>query len=226
MCGIVGAFDLAGSRVLPERLLVRMRDTLAHRGPDGAGALIGPGYALGHRRLAIVDLAGGAQPLLDEPGRALIANGEIYNHRALRERLEARGRRFRTRSDSEAILHAHGAWGDDATKELHGMFAYAWLDPARRRLVLARDRLGVKPLYWTQTDEWLLFASEPKALLAHPSVRASLDPAAVRSFLSFRYVLGSGTFFEGIHALEPGARLVATPGRVALSRYWELPAAP
>lgn len=220
MCGIVGALDLVARRRMPEVLLERMRDQLAHRGPDGAGGLIGPGWALGHRRLSIIDLEGGAQPFV-HGASALVANGEIYNHRELRQALSEHP--FRSESDCEPILAAHRAWGDDAPTRLRGMFAYAYYDHSAGRLTLVRDRLGVKPLYWTRADGWLLFASEPKALLAHPGVGARLDREAVRSYLSFRYPLGDRTFYEGIHALEPGHRLVADARGVRVEQWWSIP---
>ncbi|TPG61089.1 asparagine synthase (glutamine-hydrolyzing) [Roseomonas nepalensis] len=200
MCGIVGLFS-PGFRALPEGAdLRRMADALRHRGPDGAGYHEEPGLGLGHRRLAIVDLGGGAQPMATPDGGVVISfNGEIYNHLALRRELEAAGHRFRTHSDTEAILHAWTQWGTGCLERLNGMFAFALWDRAQGKLLLARDRLGEKPLlYLRRPAGGIAFSSELGALLALPDVRRRLDPAAVEDFLALGYVPDPHCIYQDI----------------------------
>lgn len=224
MCGIVGIYYFDSSRRCPEALLRQMTGTMSHRGPDGEGYRFGEGYALGHRRLSIIDLSGGQQPISGETERTwTIANGEIYNFRELREELRTFGHQFRTGSDSEVIVHAHEQWGERAIERLDGMYAYAYVDETLQRLVLGRDRLGIKPLYYAQFDGSLIFASEIKALLCYPHFPRRLQLDAVASYLDYRYVVGDRTFFEGIRQVPPGHRLIADPRGVRLEQYWELP---
>jgi asparagine synthase (glutamine-hydrolysing) len=204
-----------------------MRDLLAHRGPDDAGLFIDDRAALGHRRLSIVDLAAGHQPLANETDTIqIVFNGEIYNHQAVRRELESAGHRYRTRSDTETIVHAYEEWGDTAVDHLRGMFAFAIWDAPARRLLLARDRLGVKPLYWAIAHGRLLFASEIKAILASGLVRAEANEQALPELLSTRYLSGTETLFKGIHRLQPGHTLVFENGAVVIQRYWDIPAGP
>lgn len=227
MCGIAGVYYFDRARHCADGVVESMARTMVHRGPDGEGYRRGPGYALGHRRLSIIDLAGGAQPLRDEAGTAwLVANGEIYNFEPLRERLSGLGHSFRTSGDCETVVQAHAQWGDDAVDHFNGMFAYALMDERADRLVLVRDRLGIKPLYFAQTDHALIFASEIKALLAYPGMEKELDVSAVSSYLNFRYVVGERTFFKGISQLQPGHILTATRGGgggVSIRPYWSIP---
>src|SRR5713226_1729896 len=161
-----------------------MRDVITHRGPDEAGVHCDDRAALAHRRLSIVDLSTGQQPLSNEDGSIWITfNGEIYNHTDIRRDLEARGHRYRTRSDTETIVHAYEEWGDECVHRFRGMFAFALWDAPRRRLLLVRDRLGIKPLYYTVVDRSLIFASEIKALLMHPLVSRELDPVALDMYI-------------------------------------------
>ncbi|MFI5006788.1 MAG: asparagine synthetase B family protein, partial [Solirubrobacterales bacterium] len=207
MCGIVGilAFD---PRVKVEGARVRrMLDALKHRGPDGQGVLLDGPVGLGHRRLAIVDVRGGQQPMTNEDGKVWISfNGEIYNHQALRAPLESYGHRYRTNSDTETILHLYEEHGEAAVELLRGMFAFAVWDRAAGRLLLARDPLGIKPLYLAWTRDELLFASEIKALLAG-GVRPELDEQVLPQFLANRFVAGGATFFRGVTQLLPGRTL-------------------
>ena len=176
MCGIVGIVSLDPGDGLDRARLERMRDALSHRGPDGEGLWLEGPVGLGHRRLAIIDVAGGAQPMANEDESVwLVHNGEIYNHAALRGELEARGHRFRTRCDSETILHLYEDEGERCVERLRGMFAFALWDRERQRLLLGRDRLGIKPLYYAQTEHELLFASEIKAILAAGGVHAGFQ---------------------------------------------------
>jgi asparagine synthase (glutamine-hydrolysing) len=225
MCGIVGllAFD-PGVRQAPERITA-MRDAIEHRGPDGAGVWIEGPVALGHRRLAIVDVESGHQPMCNEDGTVwVVFNGEIYNHADLRPELIAQGHRYRTRSDTETILHLYEACGEALVERLRGMFAFALWDTVRRRLVLARDRLGIKPLYYAVADGQLMFASEIKALIAG-GWRPRFNEAVLPEFLANRYVSGDETFFKGVRKLAPGHVLSwSSGGGLRASRYWRLPA--
>src|SRR6266849_2665489 len=199
MCGIAGIVRFNPREVVEEARLKRMRDVLRHRGPDGEGLWIDGPIGLGHRRLAIVDVAGGQQPMTNEDETVWITyNGEIYNHATLRPGLEARGHRYSTRSDTETILHLYEEEGDRCVERLQGMFAFALWDRRRHRLLLARDRLGIKPLYYAVTDRELLFASEIKALLATGGIRPTFNEAVLPEFLATRYVVGEDTFFKGI----------------------------
>lgn len=227
MCGIAGVVALDGRRV-PDGLAERMARTLSHRGPDDAGCWEASHAALGHQRLSIIDLSPEArQPLLNEAGDvALICNGEIYNHESLRGPLLAAGHRFRSRSDSEVILHLYEDHRDEPARLLHqldGMFAFAVHDEAAGRLFLARDRLGIKPLYYAISQGYLLFASEPKAILASGLVEARPDLSSVAGYLAFRHPVGPATMFEGIRALEPGHYLLAERGDVRVERFWDIP---
>jgi asparagine synthase (glutamine-hydrolysing) len=204
-----------------------MRDVLRHRGPDGEGLLLDGHVGLGHRRLAIVDVAGGHQPMANEDQTVwIVFNGEIYNHAALRPELEARGHRYRTRSDTETILHLYEEEGPRCVERLQGMFAFAIWDRTRGRLLLARDRLGIKPLYFACTDREILFASEIKAILASDSIRSEFNEAILPEFLATRFVAGEETFFRGVRKLLPGRTLSWSLGESFQERrYWQLPVA-
>jgi asparagine synthase (glutamine-hydrolysing) len=206
---------------MEDEILRRMTARLAHRGPDGEGYFSTPEVSLGHRRLAIIDVPGGAQPMTTTDGRyTIIFNGEIYNFRALRNELEAEGARFRTKSDTEVLLELCARRGAPAALEqAMGMFAFALWDAERRALFLARDRLGVKPMYYTVRDARLLFASEMKALLAHPDVPRRLNAAAVDDFLTYLYVPAPQTIFEGIYELSPAHWLEWKDGQARVERY-------
>ncbi|MCK9485513.1 MAG: asparagine synthase (glutamine-hydrolyzing) [Dehalococcoidia bacterium] len=227
MCGIAGIVSLAGDSA-PPAVVERMAATLEHRGPDDGGQQVAGPCGMAHCRLSIIDLSAAArQPLRDERGDVwLITNGEIYNHEALRAELVARGVQFASRSDSEVIVHLLAERPDDpeaVLNQIEGMFAFAAWDAKRGRLLLARDRMGVKPLYWARSGTWLLYASEPKAILASGLVEAEPDPAAIASYLAYRHPIAPRTMYRGIHALEPGHYLVAESGEVAVRRYWDIP---
>jgi len=225
MCGIAGI--VSSERLNPDdrERVVRMRDVIAHRGPDDAGLFVDEQAALGHRRLSIVDLAAGHQPISNESDTTwIVFNGEIYNHVSVRERLESAGHRYRTRSDTETIVHAYEQWGDEAVDHLRGMFAFAIWDSSRHRLLLARDRLGVKPLYWALAGDRLLFGSEIKAILESGLIRAEANEEALPELLGTRYLSGTETLFRGIHRLQPGHTLTFEHGRVSIRRYWDIPA--
>ncbi|MFN8066484.1 MAG: asparagine synthase (glutamine-hydrolyzing) [Vicinamibacterales bacterium] len=225
MCGIAGFVSFDGLPADAPDTAIRMRDILTHRGPDEAGLFVDARAALAHRRLSIVDLSSGHQPLANENGRVqVVYNGEIYNHAEVRRELESHGHRYRTRSDTETIVHAYEQWGDACVERFRGMFAFALWDSRRGRLLLVRDRLGVKPLYWAQVGSTLLFASEIKALLASGLVTTSPNLAALPELLSTRYVSGEDTMFVGIRKLLPGHRLVFEQGRATVQEWWDVPA--
>src|SRR5687768_8562481 len=224
MCGIAG---FASTSVLgpDERHRARvMRDVLVHRGPDGAGLWADDHAILAHRRLSIVDLAGGHQPLSNETGAIWVTfNGEIYNHADVRKDLETAGHAYRTRSDTETIVHAYEQWGDECVQRFRGMFAFGLWDAPRRRLLLVRDRLGVKPLYWAQVGDRVLFASEIKAILESGLVAPAANDRVLSEVLATRSTAGTETMFQGIYKLLPGHRLVFEQGRVRIEKYWDLP---
>jgi len=225
MCGIVGIIARNPRAVVDPLRLARMRDSLRHRGPDGEGLWIEGPVGLGHRRLSIVDLAAGQQPMKSADGNScLVFNGEIYNHLQLRQRLETLGHRYQTRSDTETILHLYER-GERGVEELGGMFAFALWDRARSTLLLARDRLGIKPLYYACSERELLFASEIKAILA-AGFPAVLNRDVLPEFLASRYLASDETFFQGIRKLLPGRTLSwSRDGGFRERRYWQVPAA-
>ncbi|WP_372620656.1 asparagine synthase (glutamine-hydrolyzing) [Falsiroseomonas sp.] len=230
MCGIVGLFHPQLPSVPELGMLRRMGDAVRHRGPDGEGFHAEPHLGLGHRRLSIVDLAGGAQPMATEDGAVLVCfNGEIYNHAALKRELEAAGHRFRTRSDTESILHGWREWGLGVLDRLKGMFAFALWDRERGELLLARDRLGEKPmLYGLLPDGTLAFASEMAGLLALPAMPRRLDPAALDDYLALGYVPDPRTIHAGISRLPAAHFLLLRRGEAGLPaprRYWQPPRA-
>jgi asparagine synthase (glutamine-hydrolysing) len=223
MCGIAGILYLDGIRPVDRDVLQSMTRALAHRGPDDEGLFLGPGVGLGHRRLSIIDLEGGHQPLADESGDyQIIFNGEIYNYPSLKADLEGKGHHFKTRSDTETILRGYMEYGEDCVKHLNGMFAFAIWDARARRLFLARDRLGKKPLYYRVDGEKLLFASEMKSILRHPSVGRSIDPVALDAYFRHDYVPDPLTIFQGIRKLPPATTLACSAGTVSLRKYWSV----
>ncbi len=226
MCGIVGIVGLNSREFVDETRLKSMRDVLHHRGPDGEGLWIEGPVGLGQRRLAIIDVVGGAQPMPNEDESVwAVFNGEIYNHAALRPWLERRGHHYRTRSDTETIIHLYEEEGERCVERLQGMFAFALWDRARQRLLLARDRLGIKPLYFAPTDRELIFASEIKAILAAGGIAPAFNTAVLPEFLAHGFVPGAETFFRGVFKLLPG-RTLSWSSRDGLQerRYWRLPA--
>ena len=216
MCGICGFIGIR-----EDGLLERMTTSMSHRGPDGCGYFQCGEVGLGHRRLSIIDVEGGRQPIENEDGSlVLIFNGEIYNYQELREGLLERGHRFRTRSDSEVILHLYEEMGADCLRRLAGMFAIAIWDKRQRQLFLARDRLGIKPLYYVETGGAFLFASEFKAILQYDGFEAELNPAAVHEYLALRYVPGPGGMLRGLRKLPAAHYAVVRNGRLSIERYW------
>jgi len=224
MCGIAGLLSLDGSH--PDASVIkRMTDAIAHRGPDGEGQYLDGPVALGNRRLAIIDLSdAGAQPMSNEDGEVVVTyNGETYNFVELREELERAGHVFRSRTDTEVLVHGYEEWGDAVVERLNGMFAFGLWDRRRRRLLLARDRYGIKPLYFARVGETLLFGSEIKSFLEVPGFRVRVSRPHLLEYFTFQNIFSDGTLFEGVTLLPPAHRLVvdASSGRTAVDRYWD-----
>jgi asparagine synthase (glutamine-hydrolysing) len=225
MCGIVGIFDRVGARDIDRTLLAQMNESQHHRGPDEGGLHLEPGLGLGHRRLSIIDLAAGQQPLFSRDRNLVVTfNGEIYNFMAVRTELERLGYAFATHSDTEVIVYAWDAWGEDCVRRFNGMFAFAVWDRPRQTLFLARDRIGVKPLYYAETaDGQVLFGSELKALMEHPGLPRGIDPLAVEEYFGYGYVPEPRTIFRGVWKLPPGHRLTLRRGQAYRAEsYWDV----
>jgi asparagine synthase (glutamine-hydrolysing) len=224
MCGIAG-FVNGGNNAADREILARMTATLAHRGPDGDGLCTDGPVALGHRRLSIIDLTGGAQPMDNEDGSVWVTyNGELYNELGLRDALVKKGHVYKTHSDTESLVHLYEDLGPEFASRLNGMFALALWDAPRRRLVLARDRMGQKPLYYAETPSGgLVFGSEPKALLEHPDVARRLDPQGLARYLFYEYVPAPHSIWEGVKKLPPAHTLVWEGGKTRVERYWSPP---
>jgi asparagine synthase (glutamine-hydrolysing) len=224
MCGICGIFHYQDGRPADDAALLAMNRQIIHRGPDDAGTLVSGGVGLAMRRLSIIDLKTGHQPLSNEDGSIwIVFNGEIYNHSELRQTLIARGHTYRTHSDTESIVHLYEEYGPDCVRHLRGMFAFAIWDKPRHRIFAARDRLGIKPFYYCLRDGVFIFASEIKALLAYPDMRAEFNPDILAEYLAFGYISGDETFFSSIRKLPAAHTLeLAATGELAIRRYWEI----
>jgi len=224
MCGIVGKLNLDGRQPVEREIIARMLDVIPHRGPDGQGVeLTGP-VGLGHRRLSIIDLSScGTQPMANEDGTVWITfNGEIYNYPELRGQLIQRGHVFRSNTDTEVIIHLYEEHGVDCLSHLRGMFAFAIWDQRRQRLFLARDRVGIKPLYYSQSPDAFWFASELKSILTDPAVSREVNHTGLRQFLSFYYPAGEDTLLRSVKKLSPGHYILIEGGAVNITRYWDL----
>ena len=223
MCGLSGFVSLAQQRAEPG-LVRRMTATLQHRGPDEEGYYVDGPVALGHRRLRIIDLATGQQPVTNETGTIrVILNGEIYNFRSLTETLKRRGHRFTTSSDTEVIVHAYEEYGEDCLAHLNGMFAFVLWDAEHQTLFAARDRMGEKPFYYAERNGWFVFGSEVRALFAHPEIRRDLDLRGLSRYVTSGYLPDPHTILEGVQKLPPGHFLTVASGKVSVTRYWDLP---
>lgn len=230
MCGITGIFDTTDSREISRDLLHRMNETQFHRGPDEGGLHLEPGVGLGHRRLSIIDLSTGQQPLFNEDHSVVVVfNGEIYNFQELVPELQALGHVFRTHSDTEVIVHAWEAWGEKCVDRFRGMFAFALWDRNRQTFFLVRDRFGVKPLYYAWLEDGtLIFGSELKSLMQHPGLPREMDPFAVEEYFAYGYVPEPRTIFKRVHKLPPGFTLTQKRGdaRAMPRQYWDMPFTP
>src|SRR5687767_4859286 len=226
MCGIAGIFDSTHRREVDRSLLDRMNDVQFHRGPDEGGLHVEPGVGLAHRRLSIIDLATGQQPLYNEDRSVVVVfNGEIYNYQALIPELASLGHVFRTKSDTEVIVHAWEAWGAACVERFRGMFAFALWDRNRETLFLARDRLGVKPLHYALlADGQLVFGSELKSLAAHPAFRRELEPLAIEDYFAFGYIPEPRTVYKNAWKLPPGHTLNVRRGEALAQprEYWDV----
>lgn len=224
MCGICGIAKTDSGHPIASSLIAAMCETLAHRGPDDQGVHTEKNVELGSRRLSIIDLEKGHQPLSNEDKTIWIShNGEVYNFPALREELLSRGHTFQTKTDTETIVHSYEEWGEDFVHKLRGMFAFALWDGREEKLMLVRDRIGIKPLYYTLLeDKTLVFGSELKAILTHPRVKRSLDPRALDLYLTLEYIPAPYSIFQNISKLPAGCLLIYKNGQVHLKKYWEL----
>jgi asparagine synthase (glutamine-hydrolysing) len=223
MCGISGIFEFDSGQAISRELIHRMNETLRHRGPDDEGIFVGPGIGLGHRRLSIIDVAGGHQPISNEDGTVwVLLNGEIYNYPELRSELLSRGHHFRTRCDTEAIAHLYEEWGEECVAKLRGMFALVVWDGRQRKLLLARDRVGKKPLFYSTDTRRLLFGSELKALLAANSLPREMDVEGLSDYFSFGYIPAPKTIYRAVRKLLPGHYLVASASGIRDVCYWDI----
>ncbi|MGC2110617.1 MAG: XrtA/PEP-CTERM system amidotransferase [Candidatus Korobacteraceae bacterium] len=223
MCGISGIFEFDPTRAVEREAVHRMNESLRHRGPDDEGIFLGPGIGLGHRRLSIIDVAGGHQPISNEDGTIwVLLNGEIYNYPELSKDLHARGHKFSTKSDTEAIVHLYEEYQEECFARLRGMFAIAIWDSNKRRLLLARDRVGKKPLYYFADQNRLIFGSELKAILAANGLPRTIDPLALCDYFSFSYIPAPKTIYKNIRKLQPAHYLVVSAAGVRESEYWKL----
>lgn len=219
MCGIVGFSD---KRENKQEILDEMMRAIIHRGPDGEGSYTDGQIALGHRRLSIIDLEGGRQPMSNENGNLqIVFNGEIYNYQLLRKELIEAGHTFATQSDTEVLIHGYEQWGKDMLTRLRGMFAFAIWDKEKQSLFCARDHFGIKPLYYYQNDEEFMFASEIKAFLSHPGFQKEFNRDQLELYLTFQYSPGENTFFKGVKKLLPAHWLEYCDGKLKLQRYWK-----
>jgi asparagine synthase (glutamine-hydrolysing) len=228
MCGICGIALADNREKVPPSFLSSMCQTLTHRGPDDQGFFIQKNAGLGARRLSVIDLESGHQPLANEDSSIhIVHDGEIYNFPDLQTELKSRGHTFRTKSDTETIVHCYEEWGDDFVRELRGMFAFALWDERARKLILARDRIGIKPLYYTLLENrTLVFASELKAILIHPKVKRVLEPRALDLFLTLEYIPSPLSIFKTIHKLPPGHILIYKRGQAQIKKYWDIEPGP
>jgi|SRR5579884_369998 len=223
MCGICGTFEFDNREDIPRERIHVMNQTMVHRGPDDGGVFVGPGIGLGHRRLSIIDLAGGHQPMSNEDDSIwVLLNGEIYNYSELRAELQSRGHRFKTKSDTEAIVHLYEDYGEGCFERLRGMFAIALWDARNRKLILARDRVGKKPLFYYANNGSISFASELKALLAADSLPREIDELSLSDFFSFGYIPAPKTIYRAARKVLPGHYLVASSSGIQETAYWDL----
>jgi len=227
MCGICGKLNFDRTLSVSPGLLKAMADSIHHRGPDDEGYYLSGPVGFGFRRLSIIDLSTGHQPISNEDGTVwIVFNGEIYNYLELREQLQAKGHQFKTHTDTEVIVHLYEEFGERCVEKLRGMFGFAIWNERKKEMLLARDRVGIKPLYYRLTDESLIFGSEIKAILADPEVTPEVVPGMIDRFLTFYYVPGEQTLFRDIYKLPPGSYLVARDGKVEIKEYWDLHFAP
>jgi len=222
MCGIAGYIDLKKKQA-DASVLKKMTDCIAYRGPDAEGFYVKDNVAIGHRRLSIIDVVGGTQPMLSEDEEITLSfNGEIYNYLELKEELKSLGHTFRTNSDTEVVIKAYRTWGTECQQKFNGMWAFAIWDKAKQALFLSRDRFGEKPLHYFFNDEYLVFGSEIKSLVAF-GIKLIPRPELLQIYLTFTYIPGPDTFYENIYKLLPGHCLVLKDDNISINKYWDLP---
>ncbi|HHC25498.1 MAG TPA: asparagine synthase (glutamine-hydrolyzing), partial [Desulfobacterales bacterium] len=223
MCGITGVFNFSGGPPVERDVIERMADALAHRGPDDSGFYVEDRLGFGFKRLSIIDLTSGNQPIYNEDRSiVMICNGEIFNYKELRHELESKGHRFYTHSDVEVLAHLYEEHGTDFLNKLNGQFAFAIFDRKTNTLLLARDHVGIAPLFYTVIDNTFIFASEIKAILKHPLVRREVDLTALDQIFSFPGLVSPRTMFKNIHSLKPGHSILIRDGRIEVNEYWDL----
>src|SRR6185369_1883598 len=223
MCGIAGIWNYKSGRPADRDSVQAITSLIAHRGPDGEGFYWGPGPGLGHRRLSIIDLEGGHQPLCNEDGCIwIVFNGEIYNYLALRQELLGRGHTFLTHSDTETIVHLYEEYGEGCFEKLRGMFALALWDNRTQKLLLARDRMGIKPLFYGLGSEGIVFGSELKCIRESGQMELLTDPTAIADLFTYFYIPGPKTIYQDVYSLDPGHYLVVTPEGIVKRKYWDL----
>ena len=220
MCGIVG---FVGKVKNKEKIIKKMADRIKHRGPDGEGYYCYKDVALGHRRLSIIDLDNGKQPMMDDDENIIVVyNGEIYNYPELRKKLEKKGYKFKTNCDTEVLIHGYKEYKEDLSKELRGMFAYAIYDKVQDKLFCSRDHFGIKPFYYAKFNNTFMFASEIKAFLEHPDFKKEFNKDILGAYLTFSYTPTTETFFKGVYRLNPGTNLVYQNKEVKITKYYDL----
>jgi len=224
MCGIAGIFDLRKNKKISKQTLLSMCNSMVHRGPDDSGIVILNNLGLGHRRLSIIDLSKkGRQPMSDDKKEIwIVFNGEIYNFREIKDELIKKNYNFKSKSDTEVIIYAYKEWGIDCIKKFNGMFSFALFDVKKNELFLVRDRLGIKPLYYTKINNSFIFSSEIKAILKYVGFKKEVNIRAVSSYLSYRYVIGNETLFKNIFKLLPGHYMSIKKGKIAIKKYWDI----
>ncbi|MES0362053.1 MAG: asparagine synthase (glutamine-hydrolyzing), partial [Anaerolineales bacterium] len=223
MCGICGVVNAGNDSLIDKGILHQMCQTIYHRGPDDDGFYFDQQAGLGMRRLSIIDLVSGDQPVSNEDETVwVVFNGEIYNYKSLHADFVGKGHRFKTKSDTEVIVHAYEEYGERCPEYFNGMFAFALWDVPRRRLLLARDHVGIKPLYYWIGQNRLIFGSELKSVIAHPAVPREIDLVALDQFLTLEYIPTPRTIFKGVYKLPPGHRLVYQEGNVHIEQYWDI----
>ncbi|MEM9541345.1 MAG: asparagine synthase (glutamine-hydrolyzing), partial [Cyanobacteria bacterium P01_E01_bin.42] len=223
MCGICGVVYADLNRSVNAKLVDRMAERIIHRGPDEGGNYVSANVGLGSRRLSIIDLDGGRQPIHNEARDIwVVFNGELYNYRELSASLKRLGHKFYTATDTEILVHAYEEFGDEFLEYLNGMFAFALWDDRRKRLIIGRDRMGIKPLYYTLHDDALIFGSELKTILAYPNLPRAIDLVALNEYLSFEYIPTPRTIFQGISKLPPGHALSYSEGKLKIWQYWDI----
>ncbi len=223
MCGICGIYHLDQNQDVSEDVLIKMRDLMTHRGPDDAGIYLNGNIGLGHRRLSIIDLSGSPQPMCNEDGTIwLVYNGEIYNFVEIREELLKKGHQFRTKGDSEVLVHLYEECGIEGLQKLNGMFAFCIWDQRKRILYAARDRIGIKPFYYYWNGQSFIFASELKAIFEHPIVNIEIDPSCLREFFAFGDLFRKETLLKNIYKLEAGYHLVIKNDKLKTRKYWDI----